>query len=184
MSESSDPITEIVASGREVVLGDVEPLWSDLMAGRSTAQETATRARKLMETANAAHVASWGLSSLYAITFRGVPAAEDVSVAHGRWRQHVREYQADPEAWDRRYYQRIIIDFAKRGSGCGLAGDGEPGVGGTPGEDAGELCGGVAAERDDVRHPAGQAGDRGQEPAQRLIRSGEHDDQVAVAVLI
>jgi hypothetical protein len=31
MSESSDPISEIVASGREVVTEDVESLWSDLM---------------------------------------------------------------------------------------------------------------------------------------------------------
>lgn len=68
----------------------------------------------LMETANATHVANWGLNSLYAVTFRGVPAAEDVSVAHERWRRHVREYQADPGTWDRNYYQRMIIDFAKR----------------------------------------------------------------------
>ncbi|MGB6455219.1 MAG: hypothetical protein WBH47_12120 [Streptosporangiaceae bacterium] len=72
------------------------------------------RARMLLDTANATHVANWGLSSLYAVTFRGVPAAEDVSVAHERWRRHVREYQADPDTWDRSYYQRMIIDFAKR----------------------------------------------------------------------
>jgi len=114
MSESSDPIPEIVASGREVVTEDVEPLWFHLMHGRSTAQETATRARMLMETANATPVANWGLSSLYAITFRGVPAAVDVSVAHELWRRHVCEYQADPAAWDRNYYQRMVIDFAKR----------------------------------------------------------------------
>jgi len=72
------------------------------------------RARVLMDTANATHVASWGLSSLYAVAFRGVPAAEDVSVAHEGWRRHVREYRADPDAWDRSYYQRMIIGFAKR----------------------------------------------------------------------
>ena len=60
MSESSDPVLEIVASGREVVPEDVEPLWSDLMDGRSTAQQTATRSRLLMETVNATHVANWG----------------------------------------------------------------------------------------------------------------------------
>ena len=114
MSESSDPIPEIVAPGRGVVPEDVESLWFDLIDGRSTAREVATRARVLMETANATHVANWGLSSLYAITFRGLPAAEDVSVAHERWRRHVREYQADPDAWDRNYYQRMVIDFAKR----------------------------------------------------------------------
>jgi hypothetical protein len=68
MSESGDPIPEIVESGREVVTEDVEPLWSDLMDGRRTAREIATRARMLMETANATRVANWGLSSLYAIT--------------------------------------------------------------------------------------------------------------------
>jgi hypothetical protein len=114
MSESGDPIPEIVASGREVVAEDVGPLWSDLMEGRSTARQAAMWARMLMDTANAAHVASWGLSSLHAVTLRGVPAAEDVSVAHERWRRHVREYQADPDAWDRSYYRRMIIDFTKR----------------------------------------------------------------------
>jgi hypothetical protein len=84
------------------------------MDGRSTAQQTAMRARMLMETGNATHLANWGLSSLYAVTFREVPAAEDVSVAHERWRRHVREYRADPDAWDRSYYRRMIIDFANR----------------------------------------------------------------------
>jgi hypothetical protein len=114
MSESSDPVLEIVASGREVVPEDVEPLWSDLMDGRSTAQQTATRARLLMETVNATHVANWGLSSLYALTFRGVREAGHVALAFERWRRHVRDYGADPDAWDRSYYQRMIIDFAKR----------------------------------------------------------------------
>jgi hypothetical protein len=114
MCESSDPIPAIVASGREVVAEDVEPLWSDLMEGRSTAQEAAMRARMLMDTANATHVASWGLGSLHAVTLGGVPAAEDVLVAHERWRRHVRQYQADPDAWDRSYYLRMIIDFGKR----------------------------------------------------------------------
>jgi hypothetical protein len=41
------------------------------MDGRSTAREVATRARMLMETANATHVANWGLNSLYAVTFAG-----------------------------------------------------------------------------------------------------------------
>lgn len=114
MPESSGPIPEALASGCEVVTEDVEHLWSDLMDGRNTVWEAATRARMLMEAANATHVANWGLSSLYALTFRAVPAAEDVSVAHERWRQHLREYQADPAARDRNYYQRMIIDFAKR----------------------------------------------------------------------
>lgn len=114
MSESNDPISEIVASRREVVAEDVEPLWSDLMSGRKSPKETARRAQLLMETVNATHVANWGLSSLYALTFRGMRGAEDVSVAHEQWRRHVTEYQADPEAWDRRYYQRMIVDFAQR----------------------------------------------------------------------
>ncbi len=114
MSESSDPVLEAVASGREVVPVDVERLWSDLMDGRSTAQQTAARARLLMEAVNATDVASWGLSSLYALTFRGVRKADDVASAFERWRQHVRDYQADPDAWDRSYYQRMIIDFADR----------------------------------------------------------------------
>lgn len=114
MPDSSDPVPEIVAPGREVVTEDVEPLWSDLMAGRSTAGQTATRARMLMETVNATHVANWGLSSLYGLTMRGTPAAEDVLAAHERWQRHVREYEADPDAWNRNYCREMITDFAQR----------------------------------------------------------------------
>jgi hypothetical protein len=114
MFESSDPVLEIVASGRKIVPEDVEPLWSDLMDERSTAQQTAARARLLMDTVNATHVANWGLSSLYALTFRGVPKADDVASAFQRWQRHVRDYEADPDAWDRSCYQRMIIDFAER----------------------------------------------------------------------
>lgn len=98
----------------EVGSGDVEPLWSDLIDGRTTAEETATRARVLMETANATHVANWGLSSLYALTFRGTGSVGDIAVAHERWQRQVRDYEADREGWDRSYYQRMITDFAER----------------------------------------------------------------------
>jgi len=98
----------------EVVPRDVEPLWSDLMDRRATAEETATRARLLMETANATHVANWGLSSLYALTFRGTGSLEGLATAHEQWQQQVRDYEADPGAWDRAYYERMIIDFAER----------------------------------------------------------------------
>lgn len=114
MPASSDPVPEIVTSRREVVPEDVEHLWSDLMAGRSTAGQTATRAQMLMDTANATHVANWGLTSLYGLTMRGTPAAEDVLAAHERWQRHVREYQAGPEAWNRNYCREMITDFAKR----------------------------------------------------------------------
>lgn len=113
MSESSDPIPEMVASGREILLGDVVTLWSDLLSERRTAKETAARAQVLLDTVNASHVANLGLSSLYHLTYRGAPAPEDILAAHERWQQHLREYQADPEAWDRRYYQRMIVAFAK-----------------------------------------------------------------------
>lgn len=114
MSDSSDPVSEIVATGREVIPEDVEALWSDLMDRRSTAQETAARARVLMETLNVAHLANWGLSTLYALTNEGVRDTQGVGLAHQRWRRHVRDYKADPAAWDRRYYQRMIISFADR----------------------------------------------------------------------
>lgn len=114
MSEPSDRVPKILASGREVVVEDVETLWSGLLAGSSTARQTAIRAQLLLETANATHVANWGLSSLHAITVRGDPATEEVSAAHERWRHQVSEYEADPGAWDRAYYRQIIIDFARR----------------------------------------------------------------------
>lgn len=66
-----------------------------------------------METVNATHVANWGLSSLYHLTLDGAPAVEVLEEAHARWRQLVREYEADPPAWDRAYYQQMIRDFVK-----------------------------------------------------------------------
>jgi hypothetical protein len=114
MPELSDPVPQIVASRREVIIEDVQPLWSDLIDGRRTARETATRAQILMDTVNATHVANWGLSSLYALTFRAVPTVEELTAAHQRWRRPVLGYQADPAAWDRRYWQRMIIGFAEQ----------------------------------------------------------------------
>ncbi len=114
MSESSDPIPEIVASGREVVADDVEPLWSGLMEwakhrpGDSHAGANADGHRER----NAR--GELGVEQPVCRHFSRVPAAEDVSVAHERWRRDARGYQADPDAWDRGYYRRMIIDFAKR----------------------------------------------------------------------
>ncbi len=74
-----------VSSGREVVPDDVEILWFDLMAGRSTARQIAKRARLLMETVNATHLANWGLSTSYALTSSGTPGQDRIRLAHERW---------------------------------------------------------------------------------------------------
>jgi hypothetical protein len=82
------------------------------MDRRCTAQETAARARLLIETVNVTHVANWGLSTLYALTYEGVRDADGVGLTQECWRRHVRDYEPDPAAWDRRYYQRMITIFS------------------------------------------------------------------------
>ena len=114
MTESNASVARLAASGREIIPEDVEPLWLDFMDGRATAEETATRAELLMETVNVIHVANWGLSSLYHLTYRGEPCSGDIEAAFESWRRQVREYRAEPEAWDRRHYQRMLRDFAER----------------------------------------------------------------------
>lgn len=98
----------------EVVPEEVDLLWSDLLSGRSTVSETVARTRRLMDTANATHVASAGLSALHAVTFGRDDSEVDRVMAYERWRQHVREYDADPVGWNIRYYQRMIVGFAER----------------------------------------------------------------------
>jgi hypothetical protein len=113
MNDSTDPVIQIIESGREVIPDDVELLWSDLIEGRCSSTETMARARLLMATANATHVANWGLSSLYHLIYAGTEDAAAHRLAREAWRHHVREYHADPEGWDRNYHQRMLIDFAE-----------------------------------------------------------------------
>jgi hypothetical protein len=112
MSESSNPGPEIVASGREVLPTDVERLWTDLLDGRTSVKETMARTQALMDTVNVIHVANWGLSSLYHLTYREAPTVAAIELAHAQWQQHVREYESDPIAWDRAYYQQLLRDLA------------------------------------------------------------------------
>ena len=67
-----------------------------------------------METANATHMANYGLSALYALISSDTEDAATLVRGNDAWRQDMREYQADPEAWDRGYYQRMIFEFAKK----------------------------------------------------------------------
>lgn len=113
MNDSTDPVTQIVEPGREVIPDDVELLWSDLIEGRCSSTETMARAQSLMATANATHVANWGLSSLYHLIYAGTEDAAAHRLAREAWRHHVWEYNADPESWDRNYCQRMLIEFAE-----------------------------------------------------------------------
>jgi hypothetical protein len=113
MSDSTDPVFEIVQSGREVIPDDVELLWSELIDGLRSSAETMARGQSLLASANATHVANWGLSSMYHLLYAGTGDAAAHRLAREAWRHDVSEYNADPEGWERTYYQRMLIDFAE-----------------------------------------------------------------------
>jgi hypothetical protein len=87
-----DPVAEIVASGREITRDDADMLWSDLISGRYTWQETSERALALIETVNVAeHIVNWGLMELYYLWQPGTARDAESQVAKREaWRQVVR----------------------------------------------------------------------------------------------
>jgi hypothetical protein len=106
-----DPVPGIVASGREITRDDVEMLWSDLISARYTWQETSERALALIETVNVPeHIVNWGLMDLYYLWWPG--AARDVESHKAKrevWRAKLREYDADRDGWNHRYYRDMLV---------------------------------------------------------------------------
>ena len=111
-----DPVPEIVASGREITRADADMLWSDLINGRYTWQETSQRALALIETVNVPeHIVNWGLMELYYLWQPGTARdAESQDAQREAWRARLWEYDADPDGWNRRYYRRMVVEHAGR----------------------------------------------------------------------
>jgi hypothetical protein len=109
-----DPVPEIVASGREITRDDVEMLWADLINGCYTWQETSQRALALIETVNVdEHIVNWGLMDLYYLWQPGTARdAESQRAKREAWRARLREYDADPDGWNRAYYRDMLVEHA------------------------------------------------------------------------
>jgi hypothetical protein len=111
-----DAVPRIVASGREITRDDVEMLWSGLMSGHYTWQETSERALALIETVNVPeHIVNWGLMDLYDLRRPGA-ARDAVSYRTKReaWRAKLREYDADRDGWNRTYYRDMLVHHADK----------------------------------------------------------------------
>jgi hypothetical protein len=109
-----DPVPGIVASGREITRDDVEMLWSDLISARYTSQETSERALALIETVNVPErIVNWGLMELYYLWWPG--AARDVKSHMAKrevWPAKLREYDADRDGWNHKYYRDMLVHHA------------------------------------------------------------------------
>jgi hypothetical protein len=99
----------------EVTPHDVERLWSDVIAGRSSWQETSDRAQALIDLVNSeTPIVNWGLLTLYYLWQPGAGRdPESLTEARDRWRAQLRVYDSDPRAWWRGYYQRILARHAE-----------------------------------------------------------------------
>jgi hypothetical protein len=104
----------------EVTRYDVERLWSDAIAGRSSWQETSDRARALIDLVNSqTPIVNWGLMTLYYLRRPGAGRdPKSLTEARDRWRAQLRVYESDPRAWWRGYYQRMLARHAER---CGVS---------------------------------------------------------------
>lgn len=111
-----DPVSGIVASGREITREDVEMLWADLIEGCYTWQETSERALALIDTVNVPeHIVNWGLMDLYYLWQPGTARdAESQRAKRESWRAKLRIYDADPGGWNRRYYRDMLVHRASR----------------------------------------------------------------------
>jgi hypothetical protein len=102
----------------EVTRNDVERLWADAIAQRYPAEETSRRAQALIELANSeTPIVNWGLLSLYYL-WQPEVRRDSASLVQSRerWRAQLREYDADPPGWMRRYFEQMLARHAER---CG-----------------------------------------------------------------
>lgn len=105
-----DPVSTIVASGREITADDAEMIWADFIDGRCTWQETSERALALVETVNVpSHVVNRALLHLYYLWQPDAVRDVDLHKAmRETWRAAVKEYDADPIEWDRPFFQDML----------------------------------------------------------------------------
>jgi hypothetical protein len=100
----------------EVTRHDVDQLWSDVIGGRRSWQDTSARAEALVARVNSENpIVNEGLLTLYYLWQPGAARdAASLSSQRERWRDELAEYDADPAAWMRCYFQRMLVSYADR----------------------------------------------------------------------
>jgi hypothetical protein len=99
----------------EVTRHDVEQLWSDVIAGRISWQDTSAHAEVLVDRVNSENpIVNEGLLTLYYLWQPGaVRDAASLSAQREAWRDKLAEYDTDPAAWMRSYFQRMLVSHAE-----------------------------------------------------------------------
>jgi hypothetical protein len=94
---------------------DVERLWSDVIGGRVSWQDTSARAEALVERVSSENpVVNDGLVALYYLWQPSVARdAASLSARRERWRAELGKYDADPTAWMVSYFQRMLLGYGE-----------------------------------------------------------------------
>ena len=96
---------------------DVEKWWSNTLAGKCTTTEAANWAESKLDSApDAEELVIQALLALQCLKHSPVSRDERARMAQALdlWRAELRHYDADPDAWNRIYFQRMLRDFANR----------------------------------------------------------------------
>jgi hypothetical protein len=96
---------------------DVEIWWSNTVAGKCSTTEAANWAEsELGRAPDAGELVLQALLTLQSL--KHSPESEDkrtkIAQRLALWRAELRRYDADPEAWNRTYFQHMLLDFANR----------------------------------------------------------------------
>jgi hypothetical protein len=102
--------------GEVVTRHDVEGWWSDFAVGRCSAFEASEWAEQWLG-GNWEELVIQGLLALQGVRHSNLPEnalRKRMAAALAVWQQELRSYDADPDAWMRAYFTRMLIDFANR----------------------------------------------------------------------
>ncbi|HEY0869592.1 MAG TPA: hypothetical protein VGD55_04285 [Acidothermaceae bacterium] len=95
---------------------EVQQWWSDLVAGRRSRIEASDWAEQWLGGSGEELVVQ-GLLALQAVRHSVLSDLElrpQMADALARWQQELRLYDVDPDAWNRSYFKRLLLDFARR----------------------------------------------------------------------
>jgi hypothetical protein len=95
---------------------EVQQWWSDLVAGRRSRVEASDWAEKWLG-GSCEELVVQGLLGLQAARHSVLSDPDlksQMADALVRWQAELRIYDVDPDAWNRSYFKRLLLDFARR----------------------------------------------------------------------
>lgn len=93
---------------------DVERWWQDCIDGRRTTAEASRWAEDQLDASSPEEeLVLQGLLELQSLQF-GDRDAGSMRSRLRRWQAELETYDRDPDAWNRRYFQRLLIRFRER----------------------------------------------------------------------